>query len=243
MSETISTAKPAIAVTPEASTAAPVDAIGAAQRLADVMPRAPLGPEPLAEQHAELRRDRDHERAEHDRHRVQRDPRGEEHERRPARREHDRHQRDERARERCAARRAARAPRPADRRAASRRGATATPGDRWPRPRGRAARRAARARPSAGRARACIARSTSNWRSSGIRRRPNDSVAVRRSGVMTVCEKYGGTASSRPSMRAREDSGLARREEVGERERRAEVGAAAALLLAVAKPRCSTRRW
>ena len=52
----------------------------------------------------------------------------------------------------------------------------------------------------------CMTLSTSSWRSSGISRRPNDSVAVRRSGEMTVCEKYGGTASSRPSIRLREDS-------------------------------------
>ena len=51
----------------------------------------------LGEQHAELGRDRDHERAEGDRHRVQRHPHSEQDQRRPAGREHDRHQRHERA--------------------------------------------------------------------------------------------------------------------------------------------------
>ena len=41
-----------------------------------------------------------------------------------------------------------------------------------------------------------IAEMTCSWRSSGMSRMPNASVAVRRSRVMTPCEKYGGTASS-----------------------------------------------
>ena len=37
---------------------------------------------------------------------------------------------------------------------------------------------------------------TACWRSSGRKRMPNAIVAVRRSGVITACEKYGGTAAS-----------------------------------------------
>ena len=41
-----------------------------------------------------------------------------------------------------------------------------------------------------------IALITCSWRSSGISRMPNASVATLRSVVITPCEKYGGTASS-----------------------------------------------
>jgi hypothetical protein len=37
---------------------------------------------------------------------------------------------------------------------------------------------------------------TSFWRSRGMSRMPNASVAVVRSPLITACEKYGGTASS-----------------------------------------------
>ena len=60
--------------------------------------------------------------------------------------------------------------------------------------------------PGGGSSSRCIVFSTSNWRSSGISLSPNASVAVRRSGVITLCEKYGGTASSSASTRAREES-------------------------------------
>ncbi len=75
---------------------------------------------------------------------------------------------------------------------------------------------------------------TSSWRSSGMSRMPNASVAVRRSRVMTPWEKYGGTASSRRrDLRPRGRAAAA--EEVGQRERRAQLGLAAAALVAVAE--------
>ena len=97
MSESVSTPKPAIAVMPDAATAAPVRAVRAPQRLDRVAPGDPLLAVALGQQHAELGRDRDHQRAERDRHRVQRHAHGEQDQRRPARREHDRHERRERA--------------------------------------------------------------------------------------------------------------------------------------------------
>ena len=66
-------AKPAIAVTPEASTAAPVRVVGAAQRLAGRAPLAALLVVAGGEDDAELGGDRDHQRAERRRHRVERD--------------------------------------------------------------------------------------------------------------------------------------------------------------------------
>ena len=57
--------------------------------------------------------------------------------------------------------------------------------------------------PGGGSSSRCIVFSTSYWRSSGSSWMPNASVAVRRSGLITVCEKYGGTVSSSPSMRER----------------------------------------
>ena len=75
---------------------------------------------------------------------------------------------------------------------------------------------------------------TSSWRSSGMRRMPKASVAVRRSAVMTPCEKYGGTASSRPSICWRV-AFWPPLEEVGQREGRAQLGLAAAALVGVAE--------
>ena len=57
--------------------------------------------------------------------------------------------------------------------------------------------------PFGGWRRSRMASMTSSWRSSGMSRMPKAIVAVRRSGVMTPCEKYGGTASSSPSICAR----------------------------------------
>ncbi len=59
------------------------------------------------------------------------------------------------------------------------------------------------------------------WRSSGMKRMPKASSAVRRSGEMTACEKYGGTAFRSCCTDASSVGG--RPEQVGQRERRAEL--------------------
>ena len=71
--------------------------VGAAQRLADRAARLPLPLVARREDHAELGRDRDHQRAEGGRHRVERDAHRGDQQRRPAGRQHDRDQRHERA--------------------------------------------------------------------------------------------------------------------------------------------------
>ena len=153
----------------------------------------------LGQQHAELGRDRDHERAERDRHRVQRNP-DREQDRAPTSRSPARSAPAARARggDRRGRRRAARArPRPG-RRAASpgaargRRPASPT------RPPAPAGRRGSRCTPAGGcRLERICSISCCCW-SRPIRRMPNASVATRRLGVITSCEKYGGITLSRP---------------------------------------------
>ncbi len=153
MSETTSTAKPAIAVTPEASTAAPVERYVRRSASSGVVAGGALGAVALTEQDAELGRDRDHERPEHDRHRVQRDPREEQDERRPAGRQRDRDERDQRAARAAERGQQHEADREQPGQQRQRCVATARRSARWPRPRAPAGRRAARSPRQAGRAR------------------------------------------------------------------------------------------
>ena len=237
MSDSASTPKPAIAVDARGGhggAGAPVGC-GAAPRPCR-SPASTLLAVALGEQHAELGRDRDHERAQRDRHRVQRHAHGEQDQRRPAGGEHDR-------------RRAARA------RGGDRRG---TPPAARARPAARPTSSVSRRRhgsatcaperaastgsptsfaltPAGGCSVERIASISRCWRSRLIRRIPNASVAARRSGVITSCEKYGGIApSSAVDLRGLRESsagvrgGLPGLEQVGQRERGAQPRLAAA---------------
>ena len=79
-----------------------------------------------------------------------------------------------------------------------------------------------------------MSRMISCWRSSEVSRTPKARLAVLRSAVITAREKYGGTASSSARMRSRSPADCRGAEEVGQRQRRAQVGAAAAALGRVA---------
>ena len=95
------TAKPAIAVAPEANTARPVRAYAARRASSGPCARALLI-EARREDDRELGGDRDRQRAERGGHRVQRYPRRPEHEGRPAAGQEDRHQRQQRPGNRAA---------------------------------------------------------------------------------------------------------------------------------------------
>ncbi len=69
----INTAKPAIAVTPEASTAAPVGSRRLMQRRPQLTPGPTLLAEASSKNHAELGSDSDRQRPQRSRHRVERD--------------------------------------------------------------------------------------------------------------------------------------------------------------------------
>ena len=201
MSDSASTPKPAIAVTPDAATAAPVRRYAATQRLDRVVAGEPLLAVALGQQHAELGRDRDHERAERDRHRVQRHPHGEQDQRRPSGRQHDRHERHQRAPAIAAE---GEQQHERDRREPDQQRLQAPPrvGDLRPRlgRRAPAGRRGLRCTPAGGcrLERICsISRCCWSGPSGGCRTRASP---TRRSGVITSWEKYGGIAPSRPSI-------------------------------------------
>ena len=97
MSDSASTAKPAIAVIAGRDHRRAGRAVGAPQRHGGLVARRPLLAVAGGQQHRELGRDRDHQRAQRRRHRVQRHAQREQHERRPARGQRDRHERDPRA--------------------------------------------------------------------------------------------------------------------------------------------------
>ena len=99
MSEAIRTAKPAIAVRPEASDGGAGAGVGAAQRRGDVGADRALLLEAAGEDHRELGGDRDRQRPERRRHRVERDAGQPDQQRGPAGGEHGRQQRDQRAAE------------------------------------------------------------------------------------------------------------------------------------------------
>ena len=181
----------------------------------------------LGQQHAELGRDRDHQRAERDRHRVQRDPRREQHERRPAGRQRDRDQRHERARGAAQDRAAAPARPPPARRAASaaRRGEDDSAALASAASTGRPASSALHARRRVQlRAHLVDHLLLARRAASGGCRTPASPSS--RSGVITPWEKYGGTASSSALIALVSAScrvvAPAPGEEVGQRERRAQ---------------------
>ena len=101
MSLAISTAKPAIAVTAGGEDGRAGARVGAPQRRLGPAPAAALLVEAAGEDHAELGRDRDRQRPQRRRHRVERDAGQPEDQRGPAGRQHGRHQRHQGAGERA----------------------------------------------------------------------------------------------------------------------------------------------
>ncbi len=221
MSESASTPKPAIAVTPGDEHRRAGRAVRAPQRPATSWPRQPLLAEALGEQHAELGGDRDDQRAERGRHRVERI--GATSERGPARGQRDRDQRHDRAADVGGRRPSSASPTatrpsssvPRRRHGSVRRSLASAAEHRQAGEPGAHARRRVRAR-------ARIASMTCCWRSSGMSRMPKArlaSRAVARDDRAGEVARHGGEQAAHLGARGRAARGG---EEVGQRERRAQ---------------------
>ena len=204
MPDSISTAKPAIAVDARGHHRPPGGGVGDRQRRGRVAAGLPLLAVALGQQHAELGGDGDHQRAQRDRHRVEGDAHREQHQRRPPAGQRDRDQRHQRP------------PGPPvhgqqhqrDGQQGQHHRCQAPPVRRHLRvglggQHGQADQLGADPRRGGLAAAERISSITSCWRSSGIRRMPNDIVARFWRRLNTAWAKYGGTESSRAAVRSR----------------------------------------